>query len=79
MRTRAMTRITITAPDALADAVALLASVYGCTVPAMWLRLATEAHSVTGHLTRLATDCTRTTATRERAGVLLGLLLDART
>ena len=74
------TRITITVPASLADAVALLASVYGYTESEMWFRLATNEHKgIVRIMQRLTVDFTRTTATRERAGVLLGLLLDART
>lgn len=75
-----MTTITITAPDALADAVAFLASIHRLPVSRMWASIVAGASPcATTQLRLIAADCTRTTATRERAGVLLDLLLDAST
>ena len=74
------TRITITIPATLADSVAFLASVHRLPVSRMWASIAAgDSPCTTTQLRLIVADCTRTTATRERAGVLLCLLLDART
>lgn len=73
------TTITITVPDSLSEAVAFLASIHRLPVSRMWASIVAGASPCTATQLRvIAADCTRTAAIRERAGALLGLLLDTR-
>lgn len=73
------TTITITTTNTLAEAVAFLASVHRLPVSRMWASIVAGAcPSAAAQLLAISSDSIHTTATRERAGVLLGLLLDTR-